>query len=87
LKIGIVFEFICQNMLVYLSKYRCFSLYTQKMKRKRLEMEYNLVDEYLNNRETETMKKLKELWVNREKKPLKSKPKTNATSGNRKSNP
>ena len=67
------------------------------MKRKRLEMEYNLVDEYLNNRETETMKKLKELWVNREqyKKPLisplrgqllKSKPKTNAPSGNRKSN-
>ena len=62
------------------------------MKRKRLEMEYNLVDEYLNNRETETMKKLKELWVNRDHfvnptKPLKSKPKTNATSGNRKSNP
>lgn len=59
------------------------------MKRKRLEMEYNLVDEYLNNRETETMKQLKELWVNREKKllkPLKSKPKTNAPSGNRKSN-
>ena len=72
------------------------------MKRKRLEMEYTLVDEYLTQREADFYNKLKKLnklapqagTARRQlkepdpKKPLlKSKRKTNVTSGNRKSNP
>ena len=57
------------------------------MKRKRLEMEYTLVDEYLNQREADIYNKLKKMKEPTLKKPLlKSQPKTNVTSGNRKSN-
>ena len=58
------------------------------MKRKRLEMEYTLVDEYLTQREADFYNKLKKMKEPDPKKPLlKSKRKTNVTSGNRKSNP
>ena len=64
-----------------------FLLYTKKMKRKRLEMEYTLVDEYLNQREADVYNKLKKMKEPTPKKPLlKSQPKINVTRGNRKSN-
>ena len=57
-------------------------------------MEYTLVDEYLTQREADFYNKLKKLnKLNKLKEPdpkkplLKSKRKTNVTSGNRKSNP
>ena len=77
-----------------LSKFDAFSFVYKKMKRKRLEMEYTLVDEYLTQREADFYNKLNKLNKIKEpspkdpKKPLlKSKRKTNVTSGNRKSNP
>jgi len=78
-------ENIGQNVLVDPSKIRCFSLEYKKMKRKRLEMEYTLVDEYLKQREKETLKKLSAIKEPHPKKPLL--PKVNATKRRRKSNP
>ena len=66
------------------------------MKRKRIEFEYTLVDEYLQQREKETLKKLREIKEPTPKKPLLPKfaqdfpnlvPKVNVTKGDRKSNP
>ena len=54
------------------------------MKRKRLEIEYNLVDEYLLQREKDTLDALKKM---KEKKPLLSKDKVNDPKRNRKPNP
>lgn len=54
------------------------------MKRKRIEFEYTLVDEYLRQREKETLKKLHKI-KEPAKKPLLSK--VNVTKGDRKSNP
>ena len=55
------------------------------MKRKRLEIEYTLVDEYLNQREKETLKKLRAIKEPTPKKPLLAK--VNVTKRRRKSNP
>ena len=75
-------ENIGQNVLVDPSKIRCFSLEYKKMKRKRLEMEYTLVDEYLKQREKETLKKLSA--IKEPAQPLLAK--VNVTKGRRKSN-
>jgi hypothetical protein len=99
LKIGGVLKIIGQNMLVYLSKFRCFSFVYKKMKRKRIDFEYTLVDEYLNQREKETLKALDALTKMKEpaaygqsprvgpapKKPLLAK--VNVTKSNRKPHP
>ena len=71
-------ENIGQNVLVDPSKIRCFSLHTKKMKRKRL----TLVDEYLKQREKETLKKLRAI---KEPDP-KVQRKVNATKSRGKSN-
>lgn len=58
------------------------------MKRKRIDFEYNLVDEYLNQREKDTLKALKALKKMKEptpKKPLLAK--VNVTKRNRKPHP
>ena len=78
-------ENIGQNVLVDPSKIRCFSSTYKKMKRKRLEIEYTLVDEYLKQREKETLKKLGSIKEPTPKKPLL--PKVNVTTRRRKSNP
>ena len=44
-----------------LPKFDAFSFVYKKMKRKRLEMEYTLVDDYLNQREAEIYNKLKKM--------------------------
>ena len=77
-------ENIGQNVLVDPSKIRCFSFVYKKMKRKRLEIEYTLVDEYLKQREKETLKKLRAIKEPAPKKPLL--PKVNVTISDRKSN-
>ena len=58
------------------------------MKRKRIDFEYNLVDEFLNQREKETLKALDALTKMKEptpKKPLLAK--VNVTKRNRKPHP
>ena len=68
-----------------LPKFDAFSFVYKKMKRKRSEMEYTLVDEYLTQLEAEFYNKLKKV-KEPDPKPPKSKPKTNATKRSRKSN-
>ena len=66
-------------------KFVAFSLVLKKMKRKRTEFEYNLVDEFLKQKEKDTLEALKKIKEPTPKKPLL--PKINVTKRYRKSYP